>query len=456
MTDVRANLDHPVIDSDGHLIECFPVVRDFLAEDAGESVAAIFDHMVESRPRPGIPQNAWWGVPARNTLDRATAMLPQLLYNRLDQLGIDVAVLYPTGGLTVLAFPIDEVRQAIARAFNRYYAEAYAEFSDRLIPAAAIPSYSPEEAVAEIEHAASLGLKAVMLAGVIPRPPAAGADDDARARVVDPLGHASSMDYEPLWQALEQHGMAATFHAPGMGWGSRTSMTNYVYNHIGNFAAAGEAAARSLFFGGVPTRHPNLRFAFQEGGVATACQLFADTLGHYEKRNRDAIRHYDPAELDRGLLEQLVKEHATGPWLRALDRIDYGLRFLSVARDEPADEFAESGVDSADAIVDIFTKQYFFGCEADDPMNAIAFNRAVNPHGAQLRAVFASDIGHWDVPDFNEVLPEAWELVEKGLLTEEDFAEFTFGNAVDLWCGNNPGFFDGTVVADQAKARLNA
>ena len=43
--------------------------------------------------------------------------------------------------------------------------------------------------------------------------------------------------------------------------------------------------------------------------------------------------------------------------------------------------------------------------------------------GAHLNAMFASDIGHWDVPDVRGVLPEAWELVEDGRLTEEDFAE---------------------------------
>ena len=63
-------------------------------------------------------------------------------------------------------------------------------------------------------------------------------------------------------------------------------------HHIGNFAAAGEATARALLFGGVPLRHPRLRFAFQEGGVAWASALLAGLVGHYEKRNRQAIEHY--------------------------------------------------------------------------------------------------------------------------------------------------------------------
>ena len=464
---IRQRIDHPVIDSDGHLIECFPLVRDHIVDLAGESAGQDFDRMLSSgrlmldipagdeRRRQGRYRTAWWGLPTRNTLDRATAMFPELMYRRMDELGLDVAVLYPTGGLTVTAYPADEARQVMARAFNRYCAEAYAPYRDRHIPVAAIPCFTPEEAVAEVEHAVGdLGFKAVMLAGVIARP-VAGQEPSA-GRWIDTLAHDSPFDYEPLWETCERLGVAATFHAAGMGWGSRTSTTNYVYNHIGNFAAAGEATARSLLFGGVPLRHPRLRFAFQEGGVALAASLFADVLGHWSKRNRDSVRNYDPALLDRELLGELFDTYATGPLARVGDRLDYGMRMLCEPEDDPAviDEFAVSGIERPEDVVDVFTRQYHFGCEADDPMNALAFDRRLHPYGATLRAVFASDIGHWDVPDTRDVLPEAWELVEHGLLTAEDFRAFTFGHAVSLWAGGNPGFFDGTVVETAAAREL--
>src|SRR5947207_13802391 len=71
--------------------------------------------------------------------------------------------------------------------------------------------------------------------------------------------------------------------------------------------------------------------------------------------------------------------------------------------------------------------------------------------GFRLRPVFSSDFTHFDVPDFREVIPEAFELVEKGFVTEQDFREFTFTNAARLHTGNNPDFFTGTVV-EQAVA----
>jgi len=72
-------------------------------------------------------------------------------------------------------------------------------------------------------------------------------------------------------------------------------------------------------------------------------------------------------------------------------------------------------------------------------------NRLSHPIGAQLNVLFSSDIGHFDVPDMAEVVPEAYELVEHGLITDGDFRDFMFANAVRFWGEANPDFFKGTV-----------
>ena len=79
-------------------------------------------------------------------------------------------------------------------------------------------------------------------------------------------------------------------------------------------------------------------------------------------------------------------------------------------------------------------------------MNAHAFDRAVNPFGAALQAVFGSDNAHWDVTDMNEVLVEAHESVDRGVITEDDFRSFVFANPVALHAGMNRAFFRGTNV----------
>jgi hypothetical protein len=94
----------------------------------------------------------------------------------------------------------------------------------------------------------------------------------------------------------------------------------------------------------------------------------------------------------------------------------------------------------------LFIPNFYFGCEADDPINALAFDAKRNPYGARLRAVFSSDIGHWDVPDMREVAEEAHELADDGVITEEDFRDFVFTNPARLWTDMNPNFFKNTVV----------
>src|SRR5262249_37313532 len=111
------------------------------------------------------------GLPARNTLDRATALLPALLARCIDEVGLDHAVLYPTYGLGAAQQYDPEVGRAVIRAFNTVYSEAFRDHADTLTPVGIIPMHTPEEAIAELEFATSrLGLKAFMFGGPIARP----------------------------------------------------------------------------------------------------------------------------------------------------------------------------------------------------------------------------------------------------------------------------------------------
>jgi hypothetical protein len=46
---------------------------------------------------------------------------------------------------------------------------------------------------------------------------------------------------------------------------------------------------------------------------------------------------------------------------------------------------------------------------------------------------------------------EAYELVEDGLMTEEDFRDFVFANPVSLLAGTNPEFFKGTAIEKEVE-----
>jgi hypothetical protein len=121
---------------------------------------------------------------------------------------------------------------------------------------------------------------------------------------------------------------------------------------------------------------------------------------------------------------------------------------------EDLDDYFRCGIERAEDIRERFVPRFYFGCEADDPVNAWAFDRRTNPLGARLNALFSSDIGHFDVPDMAEVVPEAYELVEHGLIDGDDFGDFMFANAVRFWGEVNPDFFKGTAVEKPAAAVL--
>jgi predicted TIM-barrel fold metal-dependent hydrolase len=461
--EIRARLDHPVIDADGHIIEFLPAVRDFLIEEGGRELAAEFDQVVEAghalealpieeRRALGGFKLTWWAYPAENTLDRATGMLPGLLYERLDELGIDYAILYPTMGLTGMSLDQTELRRASIRAFNRCAAEMFAPFSDRLTPVAMIPMMDPGEAIDELEYSVgTLGLKAVLLNGLVYRPLTADPNAARGARWVDTFGPESPYDYDPVWAKCVELGVSPSFHSSAMGWGSRTSQENYVFNHIGNFAQAGEATCRTMVMNGVPHRFPDLRCAFLEGGVAWAANLYSDLIGHFEKRGIPGVHAYDPERIDRAQIRSLFASHGSERFKKHLDELEEGLSHLG----RPGlfrDDFERTGIEGAEDIRGIFETNFRFGCEADDPMNAVGFNRAINPLGAQIRAIFSSDIGHWDVTDMAETVEEAWELVDRGLLTEADFRDFTFVNAATLYAESDPGFFNGTCIEAEVAA----
>jgi predicted TIM-barrel fold metal-dependent hydrolase len=470
--DIRKRIGHPVIDADGHWLEFGPSITDYLKEVAGQQAADSFRRRAgyvqksltmtpDERAQTRRAQEAFWGVPAKNTLDRATALLPRLLHDRLDEFGFDFTVLYPTAGLAVGYIPEDEIRRATCRAFNLYIAREFGEFSDRMTPAAAIPMHAPQEAIDELEYVVKeLGLKVVVMTSMVPRPiPALQGISTAVGRLAtwpDVFGIDSPYDYDPVWAKCVELGVMPTFHAGTRGSGFRTSPTNFVFNHIGHFAVAGETVAKGLFLGGVTRRFPTLKFAFLEGGVGWACSLYSDLIGHWKKRNRRALEEVDPANLDHKLIRELFERFGDSQLAARLDRsaIFDGLGAIATGNMKDLDDFSACGIEHPEDIRELFTRNFYFGCEADDPINAWAFNTRVNPYRARIRTLLGSDIGHFDVVNMNEVLKEAYELVDDGLITEMDFREFVFTNPVRFWAEGNPDFFKGTGIENEAAQEL--
>ncbi len=468
---VRAKLDHPVIDGDGHWLEPIPILLDYLKDVGGPSIAARYvqskaneagwyttsldERLATRQKRP-----TWWGEPA-NTLDRATAMIPQLLCERLDDFGVDFALIYSTVGLPYSANPDDELRRAMVRALNRMSAEMFRPYAQRMTPVAIVPMHTPQEAVEELEYAVNeLGMKAIMAANHVRRPVPGDVRElshpAATQHYIDFLALESPYDYDPFWAKCVELKVAVTVHSNSVGWEGRTSVNNFTFNHIGHFAGAGHVFVKALVLGGVLARFPQLRFAMLEGGVGWACNLLTDMIGHWEKRHTQALLdNVRPTNVDSQMMADFFTRYGGERYTRKLPELMGCLSsinpFTSLEEltqregQHELDDFAAAQIASAADLRALFAERFYFGCEADDVSTAWAFD----PHGNhRLNPMFSSDVGHFDVIDMSEVLEEAYELVDDGLLSQDDFREFTFTNVARLHTALNPDFFRGTVVED--------
>lgn len=470
--DLRKQLKHPVIDCDGHWIEPIPILMDYVREIGGPGITDQFlldrqgkwysEGVKSSRFHNRIRRLSYWDV-SNNACDFSTARLPGLLRDRMDDLGIDFAIVYPTLGLTIESIPDPELRQTVVRAYNTMTRDMFAPLRNRMTPVAVIPRFSPEEAIAEVKYAVrELGFKAVMINGTFLRTIPASKEKGGKAKYLETLGLDNEQSYDPLWQTCVDLGVAVTSHGGSSSWPNRSSVSSYVYNHVGHFAEANHAFAKALFLGGVPKRFPILNFAFLEGGTGWARNLLSDLIGHWEKRSYEPMQeNLRPDRLDVAQVRAYIEKYGTERMKAKIDEVlqSYVTRLSGLdlkqltERETDIDDFAAVGARSKNQLADLFCRNFHFGCEADDPMTGAAFDPRMR---GRLKAVFSSDFSHWDVPVMADVLPEAFELVEKQFLDGPAFREFTFSNAVWLHSRNNEQFFRGTVIEQEALADLKA
>jgi predicted TIM-barrel fold metal-dependent hydrolase len=471
---IRERLDHPVIDGDGHVIEQIPIFADFLRDHGARDVvermplfAMTSTYAKGQRTMSVADKRRAALVPARWTTPTdtdyyATITTPSLYAERLGEAGIDFAVLYPTVGLPLLQTEEEDLRVPVCRLFNEFMADQYGSYGEVFSLAAAIPMHTPEEAIAALEHARALGAKVGLIPSYVRRPrPDESWDTDAYAGArasgfgfrgwLDTFGLDSQYDYDPVWAKAIELGMPLAVHSPGMGFSDRQSPTNFSYNGVGHFAAAGVGLAKSLFFGGVTRRFPRLRVAILEGGVAVGVETYVRLVGFWKKRGTPGIDRLSPANIDRARLAELYAAHNPLAARYPVEELVTGLGSV----EDRYDDFAAAGITSVEDIRDQFCRAFYWGCEADDPLVGLAFDARVTPLGARLPAIMGSDIGHWDVPDFDSPLAEAYELVEDGVLDHDQLRDYLFTNSVQLYGSLNPQFFAGTVVEREAAAVLD-
>jgi predicted TIM-barrel fold metal-dependent hydrolase len=182
---------------------------------------------------------------------------PDCQLEAMDREGIDVAVLFPTRGLTVLTHPGRDPRfaAAIARAYNDWLSDFCRQQPDRLLGAGMLSVYDVNDAIAEAERVArELDFKAVFL----------------RSNLVNGYNWHDPY-YEPLWDTLERLDLPIGFHEA-----SASSSPQSAEHFEPNFGLRRVYAQPfeqmlglgSFVGGGILARHPRLKVAFLEANCS--------------------------------------------------------------------------------------------------------------------------------------------------------------------------------------------
>jgi predicted TIM-barrel fold metal-dependent hydrolase len=263
-----------VIDSDAHVIEPHGVWSDFLdaslrpraPRPVGLTFGFEFEHFSVNLPRQWSPDASPDDL--QRLSDRVQATYAELFPDAyaqgfsaraqltdMDREGVDLAFLYPSFGLFVLAS--DEIDAplavGIARAYNDWLAQFVDTDAERLHGAAMLPLQDPALAAAEAQRCATqLGFRAAFV-----RPnPVGGRNFD------DPA-------YDALWAVMSENSMALGIHEGGFPRLPQVvtgRLTHPEQVHICTHPMEQMIAAVSIIYGGVLERFPGLRVAFLEAG----------------------------------------------------------------------------------------------------------------------------------------------------------------------------------------------
>jgi predicted TIM-barrel fold metal-dependent hydrolase len=180
---------------------------------------------------------------------------PDVQLEAMDVEGVDVGVLYPTRGLSVLLRADDNPRfaAAIARAYNDWMFDFCQTEATRLLGAGMISVYDIDDAVQETYRVVEdLGFRAVFL----------------RSKVVNgKIWH--DPYYEPLWDALEKLDIPVGFHeASGSSSVGDVFDPNFGLRRVYGQPVGQMLGLGSFLGGGILERHSTLRVAFLEANCS--------------------------------------------------------------------------------------------------------------------------------------------------------------------------------------------
>ena len=250
----------PVIDADCHVIE---------SEQTWEYLDPADQELKpRSLPDPNRPDRPIWVIDGKNrqrpfsttgtggaaeqlsgfaetTLETRSLADVNARMAHMDELGVDVQVLYPTIFLTRISEnPATEF--ALSKSYNRWLAEIWEESKGRLRWIVVPPLESMDEVPGQLRFAKEHGAVGIFMRGF-----------EGGRRLTDSY-------FDPLYEAAQEYDMPVTIHA-GCGNPSYTELTDgdaYARNKLPIISAF-----HSMLYKGLPQRFPTLRAGFIEGAA---------------------------------------------------------------------------------------------------------------------------------------------------------------------------------------------
>jgi predicted TIM-barrel fold metal-dependent hydrolase len=248
-----------IIDADGHVLDWEPVYRERLPE--------AFRHREKIMGADDAFDRTQNGAIVR----RGSTVQMQLEDNALQ--GIDIQVMYPTGGLTHSRIREPDYAIAFAETYNDFLHDYCAADPKRLKGVALVPLHvDVKQAIKEMERAVDkLGLVGVMVNTFV------------YGRNV------AHRDFWPFYEACAAKGVAIGFHSRG---GDAIDPIGHFDNllamHTLSHAPEQLIACTAIIYSGLLEQFPELKVAFLEAGAGWVPYWMEHMDGEWGKRKFDA------------------------------------------------------------------------------------------------------------------------------------------------------------------------
>lgn len=283
----------PVIDADAHVIET-DETWDYMQPGEERFKPA----SITERREDSDATSVWWQFDRNRELrmlgydkitgtTRGTRELSDVAarVRHMDELGIDVHVIYPTvllQGVTVDV--LSEV--AIKRSYNRWLAERCQGSGGRLRWVCAPPLLDMEKSLAELRWAKEHGACGVMKK----------ADAEAGRWPNDPY-------FFPLYAEAERLGLPICFHT-GTGNAEQLPPDKWLHGRLQRLTMPVATAVHTVLLFDLPNQFPTLRWAFIEAGAAWLPYIIGNLKRRAEKIAADNPLSYRELKFAQRILAE--------------------------------------------------------------------------------------------------------------------------------------------------------